>query len=238
MHHTMKRTAAPPMPWGSRGPGPASCGRRAWGLAGLAALGSLPLFGCVSRTTPQGPDFVGLIQRVSPAVLGIADDRGVVGSGFRLGNTRFVITAAHLVSPLHGGLAVAWEGRRWPAGVLSVDAPNDLALLELPADAPMPGLGLAAEPAVMGEWLLVLGRPFGTRITATMGIVSATPGTIAATPELLARIQIHAAVNPGNSGGPVINLKGEVIGVASALLPAGQGLAFAIPVSAIPRLLP
>jgi serine protease Do len=207
-------------------------------LFGLALLGGLPLFGCVTGAMPPGPDFVGLVRRASPAVLGIADDRGVIGSGFRIGNTRYVVTAAHLVSSLRGSPAVALGGARWPVLVLRTDGKNDLALLELPADAPMPGLVIASAPAVMGEWLLVLGRPFGTQTTATIGIVSATPGTIAATPELMARIQINAAVNPGNSGGPVLNLNGEVIGVASALLPAGQGLAFAIPASAIQQLLP
>ncbi len=237
MLHTLKRAAAPSAEPGSRGDGPA-CRERRTVLAGLALAGGLPLFGCMAGVAPQGPDFVDLIRRVSPAVLGIADERGVIGSGFRLQNTRFVVTAAHVVSALRGSPAVAWDGTRWPVRVLGTDGKNDLALLELPADAPMPGLALAAAAPAMGEWLLVLGRPFGTRTTATMGIVSASPGTIAATPELMTRIQINAAVNPGNSGGPVINLKGEVIGVASALLPAGQGLAFAIPASAILPLLP
>ena len=117
--------------------------------------------------------------------------------------------------------------------MLRVDANSDLAILELPANAPMPGLPLvapASAPAT-GAWIVVLGRPFGTKTTATVGIVSATPGAIA-TPRLMERIQINAAVNPGNSGGPVVNLQGEVVGVASTLLPAGQDLAFANPAAA------
>jgi serine protease Do len=64
-------------------------------------------------------------------------------------------------------------------------------------------------------------------MTATAGIVSASPGAIAATPELARRIQINASVNPGNSGGPVVNLAGEVVGATTSLVAGGQGIAFA-----------
>jgi serine protease Do len=121
--------------------------------------------------------------------------------------------------------------------LLGTDVKNDLAVLELPADAPMPDLVLVSVAPAVGEWLVVLGRPFGTTTVATVGVVSALPGAISATPELLTRMQINAAVNPGNSGGPVVNLAGEVIGMASSLLPAGQGIAFAIPAAAIAELL-
>ena len=71
---------------------------------------------------------------------------------------------------------------------------------------------------------------------ATAGIVSAVPGAIT-TPAFVEKIQINAAVNPGNSGGPGLQLRGEVVGVASSLVPGGQGLAFATPAAAIERLL-
>lgn len=197
------------------------------------------LAGCMQGVVPRNPDFVDLVRHVSPAVVGVGDERGVLGTGFRLVDTRLVVTAAHLLGPALTSPAVFWQDRRWPVRVLRIDANNDLALLELPADAPMPGLTLvppASAPAT-GAWIIVLGRPFGTKTTATVGIVSATPGTIAAAPQLMERIQINAAVNPGNSGGPVVNVRGEVVAVASALLPAGQGLAFAIPASAVTELL-
>ena len=205
----------------------------------MALTGALTLAGCIQGAISQGPDFVDLIRRASPAVVGVGDERGVVGTGFRLIDTRLVVTAAHLLQPASAGTAVFWEHRRWPVRVLRSDANSDLAILELPSDAPMPGLPLvapASAPAT-GAWIVVLGRPFGTQTTATVGIVSATPGTIAAAPQLMERIQINAAVNPGNSGGPVVNVRGEVVAVASALLPAGQGLAFAVPAAAVTALL-
>ncbi len=213
--------------------------RRVLGTEMLALAGALALAGCVQGGVAQGPDFVDLIRRASPAVVGVGDQRGVVGTGFRLIDTRFVVTAAHLLRPAPASPDVFWEDRRWPARVVRVDTDSDLAILELSSDAPMPGLRLvspASAPAT-GTWIVVLGRPFGTLTTATVGIVSATPGTIVAAPRLMERIQINAAVNPGNSGGPVVNLQGEVVGVASALLPAGQGLAFATSAAAVKELL-
>lgn len=212
--------------------------RRVFGTTMLALAGAMASAGCVQGGVSPGLDFVELIRRASPAVVGVGDERGVVGTGFRLVDTRFVVTAAHVLRPAPASPDVFWEDRRWPVHVLRVDTTSDLAILELPVDAPMPGLRLvapASAPAT-GTWIVVLGRPFGTKTTATVGIVSATPGTIA-TPRLMERIQINAAVNPGNSGGPVVNLQGEVVGVASALLPAGQGLAFATPAAAVTQLM-
>lgn len=212
--------------------------RRDLGTGMLALTGAVALAGCVQGGVPPGPDFVELIRRASPAVVGVGDERGVVGTGFRLVDTRFVVTAAHVLRSAPASTEVFWEDRRWPARVVRVDVSSDLALLELPPDAQMPGLRLVAPASApqTGTWIVVLGRPFGTKTTATVGIVSATPGTITM-PRLMERIQINAAVNPGNSGGPVVNLQGEVVGVASALLPAGQGLAFATPAAAVTQLL-
>jgi len=201
------------------------------GLLGLVLPGALMLAGCAA---PRPTGFVDLIRRTSPAVVGIGDDRGVIGSGFRLAGTRRIVSAAHVVAAARGALAIAWQDRRWPARLLRVDAEQDLALLEVADDLPMPGLvlwaGAASEP---GEWIVVLGRPFGARATATVGIVSAEPGAVKEPAFLRARLQLNAAVNPGNSGGPVLNLDGQVIGVVSAAVPGGSGLGFAVPAAAV-----
>lgn len=185
------------------------------------------------------PDFVEVIQRTSPAVVAIQDERGILGSGFRLANTRLIVTAAHLLPSLQGSPTVVWDSRRWPARLISLDQDKDLALIELDDDAPMPGLRLEDEatPLAEGEWIVVIGRPFGARPTATVGIVSALPGAVM-TPEFLrTRLQLNAAVNPGNSGGPVLNLDGRVIGVANATIPGGYGLGFAIPAPSVRAML-
>ena len=221
--------------------------------AGLVVLG-WALAGCalapVSTLAPEGPpNFVGLVQRSAPAVVGIGDNLGdnlgdtpaggpsVAGSGFRIENTRWIATAAHVVAALRGPPVVVWNGQRWPARLSRIDEQADLALLEIDGAAPMPGLALATTAAAPGQWALVLGCPFGTLPTATIGIVSALPGAVLQPEALRHRIQLNAAINPGNSGGPVLNLKGQVIAVANATVPGGYGLGFAVPVAALRRLL-
>lgn len=180
-----------------------------------------------------------MIGRASPAIVAIGDDQGLHGSGFRIEKSRLVVTAAHVVNPLKGNSFIAWEGRHWSARLVRVNADSDLALLELSDDAPMPGLTIdkSAEPPMPGEWIIVLGCPFGARSTATVGIVSGAPGAVLEPAELRTRMQLNAAVNPGNSGGPVLNLEGLVVGVANATIPGGFGLGFAIPASAVENLL-
>ena len=110
----------------------------------LALAGAVASASCVQGGLSPGPDFVEPIRRALPAVVGVGGERDVVGTGFRLVDTRFVVTAAHLLRPAQASPDVFWEDRRWPFRVLRVDANSDLAILELPADAPMPGLPLVA----------------------------------------------------------------------------------------------
>ncbi|MBC7957407.1 MAG: serine protease [Cytophagales bacterium] len=205
--------------------------------ATLAVLMGLGLSACGHAPPALHADFVPIIRRGSPAVVGVGDAGSVLGSGFRLENTRLVATAAHVLQSLQGTPVVHWESRRWPARLIGMDEAADIALLEIDADAPMPGLPLATATAVPGEWVLVLGCPFGTRTTATTGIVSALPGAVLEPAALARRLQLNAAVNPGNSGGPVLNLDGQVIAIANATIPGGYGLGFAVPVAELTMLL-
>lgn len=209
---------------------------RARGLAGLIASGTLFLSACAGLIPTRQPDLVGVIARTSSAVVAIGDGRGIVRSGFRLADSRLIVTAAHVLASPRGSPFVVWNAGRSPVHIARIDTTQDLALLELEADPPpMPGLALAPSdvPSVAGEWIIVLGCPFGARTTATFGIVSAEPGAVLEPASLRTQIQLNAAVNPGNSGGPVVNLEGRVIGIASATVPGGVGLGFAIPVSAL-----
>ena len=180
------------------------------------------------------PDFTALIERLSPAVVAIAGEKQSVGSGF-LVRANVVATAAHVIQGAGTPLFVVSGGSRQQARVIATDEPADLALLEVAGPAAAATLPLATLARV-GEWVVVLGNPFGAGIAATVGIVSAAAGAIA-TPALAGKIQINAAVNPGNSGGPICNQRGEVVGVASSRSPGGQGLAFATPAAALARLL-
>jgi serine protease Do len=182
------------------------------------------------------PDFVALIARVSPSVVAVGDDSGSLGSGFVV-KPGVVVTAAHVVSATHSPLSVLVGARRYPARQLGSDEQQDLALLQVSLEPAPAALALASSAARVGEWIVVLGNPFGAGTTATIGIVSAMPGAITSPASLAQRIQINASVNPGNSGGPVVNMRGEVIGVANALLPSGQGLGFAATAKAVRELI-
>ena len=126
-------------------------------------------------------------------------------------------------------------------GVLAADADADLAILRAPVGTAA-GLTLYAGPPVeVGEEIVVLGSPLGFAGTLTTGIVSARRdqgveaemGFGDGSP----RLQIDAAISPGSSGSPVMNLRGEVVGVAVSVLRGGQNLNFAVPVEALRRLL-
>lgn len=203
-----------------------------------AAASVLLLGGCATRTSPAAwPDTASLLRRVGPAVLGVGDAHGVNGSGFRLAGTDTVVTAAHVLDGLRAPPCVRWNGTLWPVRLRASDPAADLALLDLSKECPAPGLALAEAGAVeIGDWVLVLGCPFGTAPTATLGIVSALPGAVLQPPELARRLQLNAAINPGNSGGPVVNLSGAVVAVANATLPGGYGLGFGVPVGELRRL--
>lgn len=181
------------------------------------------------------PDFSALIEKLSPGVVAIAGAKTTVGSGF-VTRGGLVVTAAHVVQGAGSPVAVLAGGRRHPARVLATDQARDLTLLEVSGSPFGTTLPLAARAPRVGEWIVVLGNPFGAGLVATAGIVGAVPGAIT-TPAFVEKLQINAAVNPGNSGGPVCNLRGEVIAVASSLVPGGQGIAFATPAAAVERLL-
>ena len=220
-------------------------------MGAVAAAVALALAACASRPdVDPSPRFAAALAGASPAVVGIADspndaaggaalpDRPVIGSGFRIAGTNLIATAAHVVAGLRGAPVVVWQSRRWTARLLRSDVGTDVALLEVDPSAPMPGLALAeGDAGAPGTWVLVIGCPFGALPTATTGIVSARPGAVLRPESLRSQMQLNAAVNPGNSGGPVVTLDAKVIGIANATVPAGFGLGFAVPVSALRRLL-
>ena len=123
------------------------------------------------------------------------------------------------------------SGKTYPAKVIGTDPQTDLALIKVSAPTDFPYVRLAADLPRIGEWVLAVGNPFGLGGTVTAGIVSARGRDIGAGP-YEDFIQIDAPVNRGNSGGPTFNVRGEVIGVNTAIFsPSGGsvGIAFDIP---------
>jgi serine protease Do len=160
----------------------------------------------------------------------------VMGTGFFISNDGFILTNNHLVENAVQVKVVTIQGDDYVAKVIGTDPRSDLALVKVTGkNFPVAVLGDSAAVKV-GEWVLAIGNPLGMEHTVTAGIVSAKGrqlgGTGADTPTFEDYIQTDAAINRGNSGGPLVNMKGEVIGINSNILtPSGGsvGIGFAIP---------
>lgn len=184
-----------------------------------------------------------LVERVSPSVVhvrallrSVQRARGLAtGSGVLVGDGTHVLTNSHVI---HGASAVEVEladGRTRIADVVGDDPPTDLALLALGAHAD----GAALQPAELGDSngvrvgdvVLALGSPFGLARTVTLGFVSALGRTLrgAGGRAIEGVIQTDAALNPGNSGGPLVDRRGYVVGINTAIVAHAQGLCFAVP---------
>jgi serine protease Do len=153
------------------------------------------------------------------------------GSGFFISADGYVVTNNHVIDKATTVEIQTDDGKTYTAKVIGTDARTDLALLKVEGRTDFPWVRLAAAAPRVGDWVLAVGNPFGLGGTVTAGIVSARGRDIGAgTYDDF--IQIDAAVNRGNSGGPTFNLAGEVIGVNTAIVsPTGGniGIAFAIP---------
>ena len=152
------------------------------------------------------------------------------GSGFVISADGFVVTNNHVVDGA-GKIQVSFdEKEKLDAELIGTDARTDLALLKIKGSRPFPHVNFTAREPRVGDWALAVGNPFGLGGTVTAGIVSALARDIGSGPYDF--MQIDAAVNRGNSGGPTFNLDGEVIGVNTAIYsPSGGnvGIAFAVP---------
>lgn len=155
-----------------------------------------------------------------------------VGSGFIVSSDGIILTNAHVVDGADEVTVKLTDKREFTAKVLGADKTTDIAVLKIAAgDLPYVRIG---DPKVtkVGEWVVAIGQPFGFENTVTAGIVSAKSRSLPGD-SYVPFIQTDAAVNPGNSGGPLFNLKGEVIGVNSQIFSRSggfQGLAFAVPI--------
>ncbi|BFH74170.1 trypsin-like peptidase domain-containing protein [Sulfurisphaera javensis] len=148
-----------------------------------------------------------------------------LGSGFSV-SKNFVVTSYHVIQNARNIIVVSRDGFSSEADVVAINPFNDLALLYVKLD--LKPLKLQ-EKVKVGEGVLAVGSPLGLD-SVTLGIISSVDRTIQSPlGNPLYVLQTDAAVNPGNSGGPLVNTKGEVVGVVTAMIPYAQGIGFAIP---------
>jgi serine protease Do len=157
-----------------------------------------------------------------------------LGSGFIIDASGYVVTNAHVIADAEEISIKLHDNRELKAEVVGRDTKTDLALLKVESDKPLPFVKFGnSDNARVGDWVIAIGNPFGLGGTVTAGIISARSRSINAGP-FDDFLQTDAAINRGNSGGPMFNLQGEVIGINTAIFsPSGGnvGIGFAAPAS-------
>jgi serine protease Do len=156
-----------------------------------------------------------------------------VGSGFIVDKSGYIITNYHVVNDASRITVGLWNGEEYPAQIVGLDEETDLAVLKIEADKDLPFLKFAdSEKVKVGDWVLAIGSPFGLAQTVTAGIISQVKRETPSTTSFQKFIQTDAAINRGNSGGPLVNMDGEVIGVNSQIATSTgdyNGIGFALP---------
>lgn len=204
---------------------------------------------------------INLYGRVNPSVVNIEivstfhSDAGIVdssGSGFVLDHQGHIVTNSHVVRDAEDILVTFSDGYVAEASVVGVDDYSDLAVIKIdPNSAPLVPVTLGDSNSLqVGQRVVAIGNPFGLDGSMTVGIVSALGRSLPSAQLLDATyerydnpsiIQVDATVNPGNSGGPLLNSYGEVVGINTAIRTESggfQGVAFAVPVNTMRRVVP
>lgn len=168
--------------------------------------------------------------------LGEYQEKSVIsgtGSGFIFSSDGYLFTNSHVVNKAKELKVVLYDGSRYSATLIGEDVKTDLAILKIAAGDFVPAVLGDAEKLTVGELVIAIGNPLGFQHTVTAGIISALGRTVQGQDGTMmdSMIQTDAALNPGNSGGPLINAEGEVVGVNTAMINGAQGLCFAISIN-------
>jgi S1-C subfamily serine protease len=185
--------------------------------------------GDVIARSPGEQNLVRIVRQASSSVVFVTTPHAT-GSGVILRSDGVIATNAHVV----GDEAVVWvklaDGRKVPGNVLGRDVVFDVAVILVPlTDLPAANLG-DSDHLEVGETAVVIGNPLGLDLTVTTGVISALHRDPLGA-ELGGLIQTDAAMNPGNSGGALLDSSGRVVGIVAAVLPDAHGVGFAIPIN-------
>ena len=202
--------------------------------------------GFAAEAGAQFPSFADLAEKLTPSVVNISsfsqseteNSEGntplseSLGSGFIIDGNGYIITNNHVVDKAESISVTLSDNTKTEARVIGKDPKTDLALIKIETKRPLNAVKFGDSDKIrVGDWVLAIGNPFGLGSSVTAGIVSAKSRDIESGP-YDSFIQTDASINQGNSGGPMFNLQGEVIGISSAIFSptgASQGVGFAIP---------
>lgn len=202
--------------------------------------------GFTAEAGAQFPSFADLAEKLTPSVVNISSfsqsetENGEgntplsesLGSGFIIDGNGYIITNNHVVDKAESISVTLSDNIKTEARVIGKDPKTDLALIKIETKHPLNAVKFGDSDKIrVGDWVLAIGNPFGLGSSVTAGIVSAKSRDIESGP-YDSFIQTDASINQGNSGGPMFNLQGEVIGISSAIFSttgASQGVGFAIP---------
>ncbi len=186
---------------------------------------------------------IGASQKVSPSVVHITvqkaqkstqkrrqPDSGGSGSGFILSSDGYIVTNSHVVSGTVSIQVDLQDGRSFKAEQIGDDPSTDTALIKIYADSLHHASFGNSQQLQVGQLVIAIGNPYGFQYTVTAGVISALGRSLRASTGRLIDdvVQTDAALNPGNSGGPLVNASGQVVGINTAMILPAQGICFAV----------
>lgn len=177
-------------------------------------------------------ELAALVARAAPSVVGLGHRRGQ-GSGMVLAADGYILTNSH-VARSFGALSVRLsDGVTLPGELVGADDHTDLAVVRVSARLPDPLVLAETPPLSVGQLVVAIGNPLGFERSVSLGVVSALFRSLptGAGGMLEGLIQTDAAVNPGNSGGPLVDAEGRVVGITTAMIAYASGIGFAVPAS-------